>query len=309
MAKELYLYSGIYDFTAEAIISQINDHMGDKIDLRTNSGGGEVKAGWGIAAKISEHGNVNMKVDGSADSMTANLLMYAKSAECLDVTTFTLHRAAYSSWYTPTEEDQAYLLNMNKDLKAKMLLKLDSEVFKKVTGFTIDEMFDPEQRINITINASDAKKIGLVQKVNKLTPSEAEAFNKRMAFAYNEQNPNLPIKMTVDEIKLKHPEAYNQIVKAGIEQEKDRVGSFLAFIDVDPEGVKKGIEAGTNLSATAMAEFSRKAFSATEIKKIEADNAKPLQTGEAPATAETEKEQALAVFEKNVSAQLGLKTV
>ena len=47
--KQILLYSGIYSFTAEAFIEQMN--MLDKkepVCIRANSPGGSVFAGWGI---------------------------------------------------------------------------------------------------------------------------------------------------------------------------------------------------------------------------------------------------------------------
>lgn len=302
MAKEIYLYSGIYDFTAESVISQINDNMGSHVTIRANSNGGSVMAGYGIAAKMAEHGDVTIKVDGSADSMMAFLLMFAKNVEALDVSTFTLHRAATPSWYIPTSSDVIALAKMNDDLKAKMLQKINPDKFSEVTSYTIDEMFDPNKRIEIEINAEQAKAIGLVQKINPLTPAQAEAFNKRIALAFNEPN-NSHKKMTSEEIKSKHPEAYNAIMALGAESEKDRVGSIMAFVEVDPVGVKAAIEAGKALTETQRSEFAIKAFSAQRVSGIEKDSTKDLSLGaEKPEVAA--KAKSLADFEAAVKNNL-----
>ena len=304
MAKEIYLYSGIYDFTAEAVISQINDNMGSQVTIRANSNGGSVMAGYGIAAKMAEHGDVTIKVDGSADSMMAFLLMFAKNVEALDVSTFTLHRAATPSWYIPTSSDVIALAKMNDDLKAKMLQKINPDKFSEVTSYTIDEMFDPNKRIEIEINAEQAKAIGLVQKINPLTPAQAEAFNKRIALAFTENN-NSHKKMTKEEIKSKFPEAYHAIVAEGVSTEKDRVEACLAFIDIDPEGVKKAIEAGTQLSLKQMSEFAKKAFSAERLSSIGGEATKAIDLGaEKPELAAKAKN--IADFEASVQNTLNL---
>ena len=115
MSKEIYLYSQIYDFVAESIISQLEDNIGNDVVMRVASPGGNVKASYGLMAKVKEHGNVSIKVDGHADSMAANLLLFAKKAECLDVSTFVLHRAAFYDGYIPDEIEANMLTKINKE--------------------------------------------------------------------------------------------------------------------------------------------------------------------------------------------------
>jgi ATP-dependent protease ClpP protease subunit len=177
MSKELYLYTGIYDFSAQELIAQIEENMGEEVVLREMCPGGSVFATHGICAKLVEHGNITIKVDGCAMSSGANLLPYAKRVICLDVSKFLLHRADMDIEST---EDQIFLDSINKDLKAKLLLKVDASKFKEVTGYTINDMFNPSQRINITLNAKEAKDIGLVDEIVKLSPKEITALNERL---------------------------------------------------------------------------------------------------------------------------------
>ena len=165
MAKELYLYSPIYDFVVESLVSQLEENMGNEVCIRANTPGGDVFAGYALCAKMQEHGNVTVKVDGNANSIGSMALLYAKKVECLDVTTFVLHRA---DMYVSTPEQQTFLDKINKDLKSKYLQRFDKESFKEVTGVSIDEMFNPEKRIDIVLDAKQAKRIGLIQKINKL---------------------------------------------------------------------------------------------------------------------------------------------
>ena len=64
-------------------------------------------------------------------------------------------------------------------------------------------------------------------------------------------------------MKEKHPALHAQIlqegIQQGIEQERDRVGAWSAFIDIDTKAVKEGILEGKALSQTQMAELSLKA--------------------------------------------------
>lgn len=114
--------------------------------------------------------------------------------------------------------------------------------------------------------------------------------------------------MTIQELKAAHPEAYAAAVKEGVTAERDRVGSFLAFIDVDAEAAVKGIKDGGALTATATAEFSLKAINKQAGAKAESENAAPVTTEEAPKpeAAKSDAEKKMAAFNAEVDAKLGL---
>lgn len=304
MPKEIYLYSPVYDFVAQDLISAMNENT-EELTMRVNSPGGSVFANYGICAKMQEHGNVNIKVDGAAMSSAANLLPYAKSVECLDVSTFLLHRA---DMYVESESDKAFLARINKDLRVKLLARVDAVIFKEVTGFSIDEMFDSEKRIDITLDAKQAKKIGLVQKINKLTPSEVEAFNSKMLFniaAYNDnKNQQKQKTMTIDTLKAEHPALFAQVVALGVEKEKDRVEACLAFIDVDAKGAIEAINSGKDLSQKQMAEFAVKAMSKKSLTDLAAESNKGIATTEVTETEKDAKAKAIEAFEKGVDSHL-----
>jgi ATP-dependent protease ClpP protease subunit len=311
MAKELYLYSGIYDFVAENLIQQMNEADGEDIVIRVNSPGGNVFAGWGIIAKMAEHtAKVNLKVDGAAMSMAAVLPLYATSTEALDVSTFMLHRA---DMYVDSPEDQAFLDKVNKDLRSKMQAKINDEALIKLKGVGIKNLFEDEKRIDLFLTAKEAKQIGLITKINKIDPKEASAFNDRfMRIAAEQQEPPKIIiqkqtkkAMTRDEIKAQHPDIYAQIVAEGVAKERDRVGAWATFVSIDPEAVAKGIKEGGDISQTAMAEFSFKKLSADSLTKLGAEAVRAVTTAatEAGKTPEAlAKEKELADFEKEVDA-------
>lgn len=304
MPKEIYLYSPVYDFVAESLISTMNENP-EELTMRVNSPGGSVFANYGICAKMQEHGNVICKVDGAAMSSAANLLPYAKSVECLDVSTFLLHRA---DMYVESDADKAFLTRINKDLRTKLLARVDAVIFKEVTGFSIDEMFDSEKRIDIMLDAKQAKKIGLVQKINKLTPSEVEAFNSKMLFniaAYNEnKNQQKQKQMTIDTLKAEHPALFAQVVALGVEKEKDRVEACLAFIDVDAKGAIEAINSGRDLSQKQMAEFAVKAMSKKSLTDLAAESNKGVATTEVIEAEKDAKAKAIEAFEKGVDSHL-----
>ncbi|MEE9574336.1 MAG: hypothetical protein V3W20_14870 [Candidatus Neomarinimicrobiota bacterium] len=175
------------------------------------------------------------------------------NVEALDVSTFRLHRA---DGFVDSDQDKALLDKINKDLRAKMLKKINPEIFKEVTGHTINEMFDSEKRIDIDLDAKQAKKIGLINKIIRLEPRQIAAMNKKfVAFAdfggeviaENSQGSDKKQKqteikieqkkeiMTQSEIKAQFPDVYNAIRTEGITAERSRVNAVLKFSSIDLE--------------------------------------------------------------------------
>lgn len=311
MAKELLLYSGIYSFVAEELIKAIEDYMDEKVILRVNTGGGSVQDTWGLCAKVTEHGNVKMKVDGIAFSGGFNLLMYAKEVECLDVSTFMAHRAAYS-YGGDSKEEKEFLVKVNSDLRKKMESRIDSAKLKEIKGITIADIFEKEERISVFFTASEMKQLGIVSKINKLEPSEVRAFNETFLRIAAEHNPTqTTTTMNLAELKEKHPSVYNEAIalgklegiKEGVAQEKDRIGAAMVFAHLDPEGVKKIIASDKPMTQTQIAEFTLKAMSPENLAKMKAEASKDVKTGEVDTT---KKNPELDTFEKELRAELGL---
>ena len=308
--KIIYLYTYIYDGSVKDIMQQIDECMGDEVTIRENTGGGSVFATVGLCDLIAEHGNVTIDVQGIAASSGANLLPYAKKVTCLDISTFLLHRA---DMYVESEEEKALLAKVNKDLRAKLELRVNADVFKDVTGYTLDQMFDPNQRLNIWLDAKQAKKIGLVDKVRKLEPAERDAINARfmgMAAEHvpTKEEPSNKKIMTKGELLKDHPAIYAEIVAEGVAKEKDRVESCLVFAEVDLAGVKAAIASGQNLSAKQMSEFSMKIMSKAALGIIEGESPAPAPTGEEKPgeKPKTETEKSLEAFEKLVDSNLNI---
>ena len=316
MGKEIYLYSGMYDFTVQELMQEIDECMGEEVTMRVNSPGGYVSSTWGLCAKMQEHGNVTVRVDGTAMSSAFNLTMYAKKVVCLDVSTFGIHRA---DGYAETDEEKKYLNKINTDLRAKMESRINSEVFKKIAGYTLDEIFNPETRITVFLDAKQAKKIGLVDEIVKLNTEQIKAeFNSFYNIAATveskpEKHTQTVIiteknkKMDKNILKAEHSEVYAAILAEGAQQERDRVGAWMAWNDVDPEVVSKGIKEGAELTLTLTAEFGRKALAKGALAKVEGDNPKDITTDPSDVTAETDAEKQLAAFTAKVKEGLNIK--
>lgn len=322
MKKEIYFYSGLYSYIAEAIMTQM-EAFKDEEDLwmRMNTPGGSLTAMWGICAKMQELGNVNIQVDGSAYSAGLYCLPFAKYVTCLDVSVGLLHRAASES-YNPTPEEVAFAKARNKDLKAKFAAKIDSKKLKELKGVTLDEIFDEEkERIDVILTAKEMKAIGLVDKIIKLDPSEISAYEEMYRMAASAQPPTQTSKtMTLEKLKAEHPELYAQVVALGVtageKQERIRVKSWIAFAPIDLAACVKGIKEGSVIEADVMAEMQVKAMTKKNLAALAEGSEGDIITeeseegGEGSVTepaGEAKKKKDLNAFAKNAGKLLGLQ--
>jgi ATP-dependent protease ClpP protease subunit len=133
---------------------------GENLDIEINTPGGYVSDGMTIASAIAEHnGKVNMYVRGMAASMGAVLLAFSDYAEANEYSNIMIHKA-YTRNSEPSEETVNMLNKTNKDLV---------KAFKRrgVNAELIDEIFGTDNQKNYWFTANEARKIGLIDKVNK----------------------------------------------------------------------------------------------------------------------------------------------
>lgn len=316
------LYSTIWEYTVQSLISQINAAGNDGIVMRICSPGGGPVESFGLIAKWKEYkGAKHTQTDGKADSAAAFMLCYSDKNKALDVSTFLFHRAAYPQWIESnnqvfTQQRRDELTTINGFYRTAMEAKMDIPAFERIAGFTLDEMFSLESRREVKLTAAQAKEIGLVDEIITITP-EIKAFVEsnvmRIAaessgFEAAAQPPLPPAptttstthktkNMTLAELKAQHPEAYAAAVQEGQTTERDRVASWMEFADIDAAAVKAGIEAGTELSRKDYAAFTRKGIEKAALGNIEAGNPDEVETpgddGNKPAaTAEAQKLEA-----------------
>jgi len=328
MAKEVYIYGAFNSAQSLQFVSSLEQCKNDDITLRINTPGGDVTDAWSCIAKFSEHAKgKKVKVDGKALSGGAFFLCAVSEAECLDVSQFMFHRAAF--WFEQyddlfTEDDKRYLVSVNAQLRKLLEGKIPADKFMAITGVSYDQMFSLDDRIDVRLTPDQALALGLVQKINKVTPEIARTINAyvdRYAAAAHSTDSSLridvsqvtnPIQqqnndtMTAAEFKAKYPQAHAEIFNEGVTAERDRVGSYMAFAHLDVEGVKKGIEGGKAMTDTQRSEFALKAFSAEGLKKLQADSAGGLTTAEQPVKEKTETEKEVAAFAEEVKKNLKL---
>jgi hypothetical protein len=229
----------------------------------------------------------------------------------------------------------------NKDLEKAMRARIDVEALEALPQFTeknitLKDIFSMDDRIEVLLTANDLKKIGLVSKINKITPvkaaimeaqtkqfekcvsldefKKAAEYKPKKAAEKETEKPKSKNVMNLKELKAQYPAIYAQ-AKAdghaeGVAAERDRVESILVFNELDPAGVKAAIEGGKPLSAKQQSEFAMKSFSKDALAKLKTESPKDITTEEVDEDAQTEKGkkvETIAAFEAGVVKVLKLK--
>ena len=302
---EIILYFQISSWNIESIVREVNMVEDDKpLTLRLNTPGGNVMDGYALLSRLSDRkGETKIFVDGMAYSMGAYITLYGHETIASEMARFMFHKAAYPSYYEPNEQEQSEVKRINELLKAKM-----KAVLKDIPETTelIKKVFEADVRNDVYLTAKEAKKIGLIKEIRpldlrvKAMIEEAE----QLAAQYNkeitpEENSNINLnfkKMTIEQLKAENPALYAEIFEAGAkigaEKEKDRVGSYLAFMEVNPTAVKAGIASGERMSDTQRSELAMDAFKHVQNAAEKSENAPVITTAGAVTKTETAEEKA-----------------
>jgi ATP-dependent protease ClpP protease subunit len=334
---EVLLYGNINQFSARDFIQEVNAITDGVCDIRVNTDGGSPEYAWGMVAKFAEfQGEKSVKIDGKAYSMGAFLCAYADKVEALDVSEFMVHRAAYPTRFEKEafNEDSEYyqaglkqnLININSSLEKAFRAKVDVAKFEELKAVKVKDLFSLDNRVDVFLTAKEAKAIGLVDSINKITPqkkAEIDTLGAKIAAKYTPEitgiepkkpesqakitNPKKVNKMSIEDFKKENPEAYNAIVLQGVNQERERVKAHLVYADVDLAAVKEGIEKGEDLTPSKMAELGRKMMSAGVVASAEKDAPEATQTDAPEKGAPSPEVKALQDFEASVNAELGIE--
>jgi ATP-dependent protease ClpP protease subunit len=308
--KEIFLYSGIYDWTIEYLVAQLKE-QDEPVKVRLNSGGGDVFAAQGFLADIRKRDKDTLAVDGNASSMAFFAMFYFKHVEILSTTNCLVHRA---NMYGATPEDLKMVREVNANYRKMMEAKLDIKKFEKVTGKTLDQIFNEETREEVWLNAQDLVEIGLVKQENvfELTPAlaakqqikiELEAYKEPVN---NNNNNNQILEAMADEKKELTAEERRSIVASGVASEKARVEAWMVWFETDPAKVKAGIESGKEISPKDTQEFVLAMSNGKALEAIKEKSPEAIKTG-AEKTPEAEHEAELEKEEKALETALGLK--
>ena len=312
MAKEILLYGSINQDSAAQFIAQLNDSIDEDIEVRVNTPGGQVAYGYGMIAKFAEHPkSKKVKVDGMAFSAGFQFCVNADYVECLDVSDFMMHRAAYPEWIESNPEyfDEAMKAELNKTnalFEKAIKNKLDVEAIQEIMdskvelkGAKFKDIFSLDTRLDIYFTAKEAKKIKLVDKINVVTPkkkAEVLAYKHLMAAEFiglsNQKKEEVQtqkqiIKMDLQTFKVSHPSVYAEAMAEGVSAEKDRVEGWLTFNEVDAKAVSDGIASGKGITAKNMGEFTLKAMGKSVVADAAAEAAPAVKLAEAGSTSST----------------------
>jgi ATP-dependent protease ClpP protease subunit len=357
MAKDILLMGNIGQYNAlyffEQIKEALKDSPGEDLIMRVNTEGGSPDYMMSIMEKVQELAD-QITIKGGSQMHSAGFFSMcyvpAERVEATDVTQAVLHRAAYPSWMESSSEFKGSIYDLtlaktNKDLEKAVRARVDIDVLESLPQFKeknikLKDVFSTDSRIDVLLTASDLKKIGLVSKINKITPSkqaelqaEIELFKQcnsldelRTAASLvstdkpekkvQQTNNNNNTEMNLEELKSQHPELYAKVLaegkssglQEGSQAERIRVQSWEAFRSVDPEAVNKGINEGKVLTPADQSEFLVKMANPDRLKKL-AESAPPVvETKPEDSKVKTEKEKNMADFMAEVNANLGRKT-
>jgi hypothetical protein len=247
-----------------------------------------------------------------------------------------VHRASYGEWFEKseyfTQPLRENLASINADLEKAFRNKLNVAEFEKIKGVKVKDIFSMDSRIDVFLTAKEAKQVGLVSKINTITPKKAQELKasfSKLAARYdvdfssvvetpagtvekpttdNKQVNNKNKYMTIEQFKAENPELFAQIEAKAVATEKDRVNAWLKFVDVDAKAVTDGIKTGENLSQEAMADFSVKMFAKNTTDKVTAEGKETVVETTVVDNKESNQPNPLADFKAEVFKKAGLKS-
>lgn len=286
-------------FDSDSVSTFIEDvaaveYAEETLTVRVNTIGGEPEYMWGAIAKFNEFkGNKSVKNDGQSHSAGLFFNCYCKDREALDVTEFLLHRCAYPSWVesNPDFFDDARRGNLervNKSLQKALentvdVPKLEAIMAAKTGNASIKlkDIFSMDGRAEVYLTASEAKKIGLIDRIIKITPektAEISALKAGKIFipAKAAETESKPIKMTKEELQAAHPGVYTAIFNegktAGATEMKKVAEVWLHYAVIDPKACTEGLKTGEAPSPLQIIEFTEKKFAKASLKEVEGGN-------------------------------------
>ncbi len=316
--SDVLIYGGIESWTAEAFIKDVDAVDGDELTVRIDTNGGDPQATFGMVAKLNEFaGKTTVKVDGRAYSSGFFFVAMANNVEALDVSEFMVHRAAYPEWLEKsdlfTDSLKENLERINKSLRKSFESKVDVKRFEELKGVKIKEIFSMENRIDVFLTAQEAKKIGLINKINKLTAEMSASIDKKkfeLAAFYEpkaeDKNDQKSKKMTKEKLLAEHPDLCASMIADGVKAEKEKVEAKaeavkIAKAELLAEAKKEGATAQAEAVKIAKAEILA---DAEAKKKLEEESSDPAPTGDPAPNAELTEIQKI---EASIDSHLNIK--
>lgn len=305
---ELLIYGEIDSWSSAEFIRGFAEIGENPLIVRVNSGGGNPVYGLGMINRFREfEGEKTVIVEGQAHSTAGFFMLFAKKVRAIQQAKFIIHRASYGAWYEEnymTDFERNSLTSFNEDMYKAYKAKIDENKFYEVTGVKLKDIFSMDARLEVELNAKQAKQLGLISEIIQLTPEMHKditaRFNSVEMMAKNHVSMVIPemetpeqvnnkktsIIMNISELKSQHPALYAEVLQEGvvqgISQERDRSGAWMAFHEIDPKKVKEGIASDKAPSATDLSEFQVSAMKVGFLNTV-TEEGKGSGTEEKPA--------------------------
>jgi ATP-dependent protease ClpP protease subunit len=151
---DMLLYAGIDEALAVAFLAEFRylEAAGvKKINIRINSGGGNVQHGYSIvAALLNSKLTIHTYNDGVAGSMAAFIFLCGQRRVMADYANLMLHEPSYPSGYLASENDLSALESFKASLTtltAKRTGKSEAEVTAAFLVSGVDKWFSPSEAL------------------------------------------------------------------------------------------------------------------------------------------------------------------
>lgn len=296
--KIIPFYTGINDYSAAYLTSELRNNPDTDVDLRIDSGGGYTSSGAGLIWAMADHvGKLNGYIDGDAKSMAAIMLSFADKVIASNFSELMYHKPSYPFFVDVTPEMQATLDKLISEhlkvLKAKLNDTPEAKAFLKA--------FNNGDDVNLT--AKEAKKIGLVDEIVQLKPTaelnkfRADSYNRISAYTIKESKEEIinkkDVKMsefkTLAEFKELYPDIYSKAVAVGkgdveasieeaIKEERKRVSALMKYNDACPELIQAKIKEGGSLDEELMDKIIEAKANKKLAEDIEDDAVPEIET-------------------------------
>jgi len=352
--REILFYGFVGDFSVRNFITQLTAiaNSNEGAFMKINSFGGDVSSGWGVISEWRAFkGAKKIIVHGAAHSMMAVILLFTEETTAIEQSKFILHRASnFFENENPTAKKSVD--ETNKDIRKAFEDRLDIAAFEEIgreqhgVTFSLGRFFDSsEPAIDVLLNSSQAKAIGLIKNVVPLNAKEEEDINQNLLTAnavYGAQmlkTENIDKKtkeaMTPEQIKAKYPDAFKKIqadaapapvaetsapiatvpvtaakptdVEAAVTAERKRIESWDTWREYDEKAVTAGIASGLEIDASQQQKFILAAAKKASTVKAEAGSPSAVDTPAANQNTDESEKPEVKAFIGEVYAEMGMK--
>lgn len=243
---EIAIYGDIGEYWAEVTPKQFKtdlENIGeiDELDIRINSPGGEITAGYAMFNLLKSHkAKKTVYVDGIAASMGSILAMTGDIIKMSDAGMIMIHNPL-GGCMGGSEELRRYAdtLDKMKDTAAKIYSDRTGTDIEKIKELMNEETYLTAEEaleygfIDEIIKYNEKPQIDPVNKMVMMDgkkidyskfPGQAILMNKFENLGLQQISiKNEEVKMTKAEMKEKHPDLYNEIYQEGVSEERARM--------------------------------------------------------------------------------------